>query len=82
MPLVPKQMAAAVIWPTKYDTLKRDVMMGRSLGYDSSPINEEPETMQMGIPKPRTRRAKMYMPAGVIVSSSSPASGGFHGAYR
>ena len=75
MPLVPKQMAAAVIWPTKYDTLKRDVMMGRSLGYDSSPIRDEPETMQMGIPKPRTRRAKMYMPAGTHVSLGAETAG-------
>ena len=62
MSLVPKQIAAATICPMKYETLKSEVITGRSLGYASSPINEEPETMQVGIPKPRIMRATMYMP--------------------
>jgi hypothetical protein len=37
--------------------------MGRSFGYASSPINDEPAIMQKGIPKPSNSRAAMYIPA-------------------
>lgn len=50
----------------------RDVRTGRSLGYPSSPIKDEPETIQVGIPKPRIMRATMYMPtAGVSATTIS-----------
>lgn len=71
---VPKQMAAAVIWPTKYDTLKSDVRTGRSLGYASSPIREEADTMHVGMPNPRIRRATMYIPAADQYPLVRPAS--------
>jgi hypothetical protein len=64
-------MAAATICPMKYETLKSEVKTGLSLGYASSPINEEPETMQVGIPKPRIMRATMYMPTVLPTSASS-----------
>lgn len=54
-------MAAATIAPMKYELLKRDVMIGRSFGYDNSPIMADPETIQKTIPKPRNMRAMMYI---------------------
>lgn len=63
MLLVPKQIPAAMIWPTKYATLKSEVRTGRSFGYASSPIREEAETIQVGMPNPKINRATMYMPA-------------------
>lgn len=37
--------------------------MGRSFGYASSPINDEPAIMQKGMPNPSRNLAAMYMPA-------------------
>jgi hypothetical protein len=54
---------AAISEPTNQSALKREVMIGRSFGYASSPINDEPAIMQNGIPKPKRSRAIMYMPA-------------------
>lgn len=71
MSLVPKQIAAATIWPIKYDTLKSEVKTGRSLGYASSPMSAEPDTMQVGIPKPRIMRAMIYM---ATASLSAPGN--------
>jgi hypothetical protein len=49
--------------PTNHSALKRDVMMGRSFGYASSPIREEPAIIQKGMPNPSMKRAPTYMPA-------------------
>lgn len=75
---VPKAIPAAATWPKKYATLKSEVRTGRSLGYPSSPIREEPETIQVGIPKPRTRRAAIYIPAErkLLVSECMQQEGG------
>ena len=54
-------MPAATIWPKKNETLNRDVRTGRSLGYASSPIREDPETMQVGIPNPKIILATIYI---------------------
>ena len=40
----------------------RDVITGRSFAWASSPMSEEPDTMQVGMPNPRIIRATMYMP--------------------
>lgn len=39
--------------PTNQDELKSEVRTALSLGYESSPINDEAATMANGIPKPR-----------------------------
>lgn len=39
--------------PINHDELKSEVKTARSLGYESSPINDEAATMANGIPKPR-----------------------------
>jgi hypothetical protein len=57
-------MAAAAIAPTKYEALKKDVRVARSLGWPNSPIKADADTIHMTIPKPRVIRAKMYMPTG------------------
>ena len=60
---VANDMPAATSAPTKYNALKREVMMGRSFGYASSPINEEPAMIQNGMPNPRNHRAMTYIAA-------------------
>jgi len=60
---VPYDTPAAMSEPTNQSALKREVMMGRSFGYASSPISDEPAMMQKGMPKPRMKRAPTYMPA-------------------
>jgi hypothetical protein len=52
----------AAIAPKKYEALKNDVRVARSLEWPSSPIRADAETMHMTIPKPRTILAKMYIP--------------------
>jgi hypothetical protein len=54
---------AATKDPTNQSALKREVMIGRSFGYASSPINDEPAMMQKGMPKPNNKRATTYIPA-------------------
>jgi hypothetical protein len=54
-------MAEAVICPIKYDELKSDVRIARSLGWPSSPIKAAPEMMQKRMPTPRSMRAMIYM---------------------
>jgi len=49
--------------PTNHSALKREVIIGRSFGYASSPISDEPAIMQKGMPKPSNSRAMTYMPA-------------------
>jgi hypothetical protein len=39
--------------PTNQDELNKDVRVGLSLGYESSPISDEAATMAKGTPKPR-----------------------------
>jgi hypothetical protein len=63
-------IAEAVIAPTKYEALKKEVKVARSLGWPSSPIKEEPEIMHRTIPKPRIILATMY----VATSNSSALS--------
>ena len=60
---VPYVVPAAAMAPTNHDALKRDVIMGRSLAYASSPMSEEALTMAKGIPKPRTQREARNMSA-------------------
>jgi hypothetical protein len=60
---VANEMPAATSAPTKYNALNREVMIGRSFGYASSPIKEEPAMMQNGIPNPRNNRATIYIAA-------------------
>ena len=55
-------IADAAIEPKKYEALKNDVRVARSLGWPSSPIREEAETIHITMPKPRTILAKMYIP--------------------
>jgi hypothetical protein len=64
---VANEIPAATTEPMKYNALKSEVMIGRSLGYASSPIKDEPAMMQKGIPKPKKNRAMMYI-AAVFVS--------------
>lgn len=40
--------------PTNQEALNKDVMMARSLAYESSPISDEALTMAKGMPNPRT----------------------------
>lgn len=47
---VPKVTPAAMIAPTNQEQLKREVMIGRSLGCASSPIKELAATIAKGIP--------------------------------
>jgi hypothetical protein len=54
---------AATKDPTNQRALKREVMIGRSFGYASSPINDEPAMIQKGMPKPSRSRATTYMRA-------------------
>ena len=54
---------AAIKEPTNHDALNMEVMIARSLGYDSSPSIADPDTMQKTIPNPRIIRATIYMPA-------------------
>ena len=63
MLLVPKQIPAATIDPTKYEALNKEVSTGLSLGYPSSPSKADPATMQTGMPNPRMMREMMYMAA-------------------
>lgn len=60
---VPKPTVAATIWPIKYDELNREVRIGLSFGYPSSPIRADPATMQNGMPNPRRIRATTYIAA-------------------
>jgi hypothetical protein len=55
-------IAEAAIVPKKYEALKNDVRVARSLGWPSSPIRAEALTIHMTMPKPRTILAKMYIP--------------------
>jgi len=71
IPVVLRPMAAAVIDPMKYEELKRDVKVSRSFGWPSSPSKDEPEMMQKTIPKPRTIRAKRYIPTVQVSEMSS-----------
>jgi len=50
---------AATMDPMKYATLNSEVMIGRSLGYASSPMSALPATIQVGMPKPKMTRAAM-----------------------
>jgi len=61
IPVVRVAIAAAMIDPIKYDALKSDVIKGRSFGYASSAIKEEPEMMAKRMPTPSSMRAMMYM---------------------
>lgn len=56
--------------PTNQSALKREVMIGRSFGYASSPIKDEPAMMQNGMPKPMMNLAPMYMPAMTVSMTS------------
>lgn len=60
---VAKEIPAATRAPMKYRALNSEVMIGRSLGYASSPIKEEPAMIQKGMPNPRNHRATTYMAA-------------------
>jgi hypothetical protein len=62
MSLVAIAIAAAAIAPRKYEALKKDVKVARSLGCPSSPIRAEAETIHMTMPKPRAILAKIYIP--------------------
>jgi hypothetical protein len=62
MPVYLMAIAEATIEPMKYEVLKKEVNIARSLGYPNSPIKEDPEMMQATIPNPSIIRAKMYMP--------------------
>lgn len=62
MSLVAIAIAEAAIAPRKYEALKKDVKVARSLGCPSSPIRAEALTIHMTMPKPRTILAKMYIP--------------------
>jgi hypothetical protein len=55
----PYVTAAATILPMNQEALKSEVKTGRSLGYPSSPINDEAATIANGIPSPRSQRAMM-----------------------
>ena len=48
----------------KYEALNRDVMVARSLGYESSPIIADPAIIQKTIPNPRIIREMMYIATG------------------
>src|ERR1700710_1288738 len=60
--LVPIAIAAAAIAPRKYEALKKEVKVARSLGWPSSPIRAAELMIHMTMPKPRTILAKMYIP--------------------
>jgi hypothetical protein len=62
MSVVGRLIADAVIAPTKYEALKKDVRVTRSFGWPSSPIKEEPEIIQKTIPNPSSIRANIYIP--------------------
>lgn len=47
--------------PIKYEALKRDVIMARSLGWESSPIMADAAIIQKTMPNPRIIRAMMYI---------------------
>lgn len=65
---VPIAMVAARIWPIKYEELKRDVRIGRSLGWPSSPMSEDPEMIAKRMPTPRSMRAIIYIATIMYVS--------------
>jgi hypothetical protein len=58
-----RDILAAMREPTNHNALNSEVMIGRSLGYASSPSRDDPAMIQNGIPNPRMDRAAMYMPA-------------------
>ena len=61
-----KAIADAVIEPICQEALNKDVIMGRSFGYDNSPIMAEPEMIQTTSPNPSRIREMMYIATGEI----------------
>jgi hypothetical protein len=57
--------------PAYHEELKREVMMGRSFGYDNSPIMAEPETIANTMPNPSSILAMMYIAAGTSLDGIS-----------
>ena len=74
IPVVLSPIAAAVMEPMKYEELNSDVKVSRSFGWPSSPSKDEPEMMQNTIPKPRTIRAKRYIPTMQVSKRTSLSS--------
>lgn len=66
MVTVPKPTPAATIWLIKWDELNSQVRMDRSLEYPSSPISDDPATIQKGIPNASRLRATMYIPSIIV----------------
>lgn len=60
--VVPSAIAAAVIWPMKYEALNREVRVALSFGWPNSPIRDDPEIIAKTMPNPSVIREKMYIP--------------------
>ena len=59
---VPKVHPAAAIAPTSALVVNNDVKMGRSFGYDNSPMIDEAPTTENGIPIPSTILPRTNIP--------------------